>query len=145
MTAPPKEKVLFLCTGNSCRSQMAEGLLRAMAGGRYDVFSAGTRPHGVNPDAVRAMREVGIDIAQQQSQHVDEFLHAGIDLVITVCDKAKESCPVFPGNVERLHWSFDDPAAAGGGDEARMAVFRRVRDEIGAALRNRLERRPPGG
>ena len=111
MTASPKEKVLFLCTGNSCRSQMAEGLLRAMAGGRYDVFSAGTRPHGVNPDAVRAMREVGIDIAQQQSQHVDEFLHAGIDLVITVCDKAKESCPVFPGNVERLHWSFDDPAA----------------------------------
>ncbi len=138
MTASPKEKVLFLCTGNSSRSQMAEGLLRAMAGGRYDVFSAGTRPQGVNPDAVRAMREIGIDIAQQQSQHVDEFLNAGIDRVITVCDKAKESCPVFPGNAASIHWNFDDPAAATGGGEARLAVFRRVRDEIDAALRNWL-------
>lgn len=140
MTPPRKEKILFLCTGNSCRSQMAEGLLRAMAGGRCEVFSAGTRPQGVHPDAVRVMREIGIDISQQRSQHVDEFLDAGIDRVIAVCSNARESCPVFPGNVARLHWSFDDPAAAAGGAEARMAVFRRVRDEIGAALRNWLER-----
>ncbi len=119
---------------------MAEGMLRAMASGRYNVFSAGTRPQGVNPNAVHVMREVGIDISQQQPQHVDEFLNTGIDRVITVCDNAKESCPVFPGNVEPIHWSFEDPAAATGGGEARMAVFRRVRDEIGAALRNWLER-----
>ena len=118
---------------------MAEGLLRTMAGGRYDVFSAGTRPQGVHPDAVRAMREIGIDIAQQRSQHVDAFLDAGIDRVITVCSNARESCPVFPGNVARIHWSFDDPAAAAGSGEERMAVFRRVRDAIGAALRNWLE------
>lgn len=115
---------------------MAEGLLRAMAAEHCEVFSAGTQPQGVNPYAVRAMKEIGIDISQQQSQHVDEFLNVGIDRVITVCDKAKESSPIFPGSVDLKHWSFDDPALATGNDATRMGVFRRVRDAIAAALRN---------
>jgi arsenate reductase (thioredoxin) len=112
-----KRRVLFLCTGNSCRSQMAEGLLRRL-------------PQGLNPGAVDAMREIGIDIAHQQSRHVDHFAGEQFDYVITVCDRAKESCPIFPATVSVLHWSFDDPAAAQGSREDRMAVFRRVRDEI---------------
>lgn len=133
-------KVLFLCTGNSCRSQMAEGLLRSLAADRYEVFSAGINPQGLNQGAVRAMAELSIDISEQKSQHVDEFLQAGIDTVITVCDNAKENCPIFPGAAKTIHWSFDDPAHATGSDDDRMAVFRRVRDEISAALRDWLER-----
>jgi len=133
-------KVLFLCTGNSCRSQMAEGLLRSLAADRYEVFSAGTNPQALNQGAVRAMAELGIDISEQKSQHVDEFLQAGITTVITVCDNAKENCPIFPGAAKTIHWSFDDPAHATGSDDDRMAVFRRVRDEISAALCDWLDR-----
>ena len=125
-----KRRVLFLCTGNSCRSQMAEGLLRRLANDHFEVASAGTNPQGLNPGAVDAMREIGIDIAHQQSRHVDHFAGEQFDYVITVCDRAKESCPIFPAKVSVLHWSFDDPAAAQGSREDRMAVFRRVRDEI---------------
>ena len=134
-TAGPKEKVLFLCTGNSCRSQMAEALLRSLNGDRFEACSAGTDPHGVNPNAVAAMREIGIDIRNQKSEHVESYLGAGVDTVISVCDSAASNCPTFPERVRRVHWSFDDPAGATGTTEERMAVFRRVRDEIDRALK----------
>lgn len=123
-------KVLFLCTGNSARSQMAEGYLRHAAGAEYEVFSAGTDPVGLNPLAVEAMREIGIDISQQTSKHVREFLGTKFPFVVTVCDRAKESCPIFPGAIRFIHWSFSDPAAAQGSHEERLAAFRAVRDEI---------------
>jgi arsenate reductase len=110
-----KERVLILCTGNSARSQMAEGLLRHEAGDRFEVFSAGTHPTIVRPEAVAVMNELGIDISHHWSKRVDEFAGEHFDYVITVCDAANEACPVFPGNTRRLHWSFEDPAAAGGG------------------------------
>ena len=130
-----KKRVLILCTGNSARSQMAEGLLRHDGGGRFEVESAGTHPSSVRPEAVEAMREIGVDISGQRSKSVDEFAGREFDCVITVCDNAKENCPVFPSKTERVHWSFDDPAAAAGGEEERLAVFRRVRDEIRGRLR----------
>lgn len=114
---------------------MAEGLLRSLASERFEVHSAGTRPQGVNPGAISAMHELGIDIGAQSSEHVDHYLGTGIDTVITVCDHAAENCPTFPERVQRIHWSFDDPAKATGTDAERMEVFRRVRDEIHEALR----------
>lgn len=133
-----KTKVLFLCTGNSARSQMAEGLLRHYAGDQYEVFSAGTNPAGLNPLAVQAMREIGIDISQQRSKNVAGFLGMTIPYVITVCDRAKESCPIFPGTFKFLHWSFDDPAEAQGTVEEKLVVFRRVRDEIAGQIKQQL-------
>ena len=127
-------RVLFLCTHNSARSQMAEGLLRRLAADRFEVASAGTEARGVNPLAVRAMADIGVDLRGHTSKTLDRFLGERWDYVITVCDNANESCPVFPGPVTRLHWSFDDPSAASGGDEQRLAVFRRVRDEIRARI-----------
>lgn len=132
---PDKKRVLFLCTGNSARSQMAEGLLRHLAGDSYDVFSAGTHPVGVNPLAVEVMKEIGIDISHHRSKSLSQFLNERFDFIITVCDRANETCPVFPGDVVRIHWSFDDPAAVQGGDEERLNVFRRVRHEIAGRLR----------
>ena len=130
-----KKRVLFLCTGNSCRSQMAEGWLRHLGSDRYEALSAGTRPQGVNPLAVRVMAEAGVDISEQRSKSVDEFLGQDIDLLVTVCGGAKESCPVFLGAVkDRQHWPFDDPAQAAGTDEEVLAIFRRVRDEIRRAV-----------
>ena len=123
-------RVLILCTGNSARSQMAEGLLREMGGDRFEVASAGVAPSFVRPEAIAVMREVDIDISGHKSKSVDEFINQEFDYVITVCDNANEQCPVFPGNTRRIHWSFDDPAAAKGDEEQRLAVFRRVRDEI---------------
>jgi arsenate reductase (thioredoxin) len=123
-------KILFLCTANSCRSQMAEGWLRHYAGDRADVFSAGTKPAGLNPMAVAVMRESGVDISGHRSKPVDELAKVDFLFVITVCDDAPEQCPVFPGALYQLHWSFDDPAGATGSDEEKLAVFRRVRDEI---------------
>nr|MBP8116846.1 arsenate reductase ArsC [Nitrospira sp.] len=131
-------RVLFLCTGNSARSQMAEGWLRHLAGDRFEVFSAGTHPVGLNPGSVEAMAEVGIDIAGHRSKHVSEFLTQPFDHVITVCDRAKESCPRWPGTTHLLHWSFDDPAAATDSDATCRQLFRRVRDEIAAAIRTFL-------
>lgn len=130
-----KRRVLFLCTGNSCRSQMAEGWLRSLAGDRFEVESAGTDPVGLNPGAVAVMREVGVDIAGQRSKSLARFLDQRFDHVISVCDRARESCPTLPGAATLLHWSFDDPAAAQGSAEERQAVFRRVRDEIAARVR----------
>ncbi|MDW7655134.1 MAG: arsenate reductase ArsC [Nitrospiraceae bacterium] len=131
------QSVLFLCTGNSARSQMAEGWLRHLAGDRYEVFSAGTKPVGLNPGSVEAMAEVGIDIAQQRSKHVEEYAAQPIDYVVTVCDRAKEACPRWPGKTTVIHWSFDDPAAVAD-VEGRHLIFRRVRDEIALAIREFL-------
>jgi len=125
-----KPRVLFLCTGNSVRSQMAEGLLREMAGDRFAVLSAGTHPAGVNPLAIEAMQEIGIDISQQRSKNVKEFLGKPIEYVVTVCDRAKETCPIFPGTYKFLSWSVDDPAAATGTKEEKLEFFRRIRDQI---------------
>jgi len=133
-----KQRVLILCTGNSARSQMAEGLLRELAGDRMDVWSAGSRPSTVNPLAIAAMRERGIDISGHRSKHLDEFRTQPFDMVITVCDNAAESCPVFPGPARRIHWSFPDPAAAEGSQAERLAFFREVRDAIEARLREWL-------
>ena len=128
MSQTARSKVLILCTGNSARSQMAEGLLRHLAGDRFEVFSAGTRPVGLNPNAVKAMAELGIDISKHRSKSVDEFAGQQFDYVITVCDNAKESCPLFPGGGQRIHHSFEDPAAAP--EKHQMEAFRRVRDRI---------------
>ena len=132
------KKVLFLCTGNSCRSQMAEGWLRHLAGDRFEVSSAGTHPAGLNPGAVEAMQESGVDISMHRSKHLNEFAGVRFDYVVTVCDRVKETCPIFPGAQAVLHWSFDDPAhATGSADECR-AVFHRVRDEIEEQIRRFL-------
>ena len=130
-----RKRVLILCTGNSARSQMAEGLLRHDAGERFDVASAGTKPSKVRPEAIAAMREIGIDISGHRSKSVDEFAGQAFDYVLTVCDNAKESCPVFPGKTVVIHRSFEDPAAVEGSEEARLAVFRRVRDQLRDYLR----------
>lgn len=130
-----RKRVLILCTGNSARSQMAEGLLRDLAGERFEVASAGVSPTQVRPEAIAVMRELGIDISHHRSKSVDEFAGQQFDYVITVCDNANEQCPVFPGNTKRIHWNFDDPAAAKGDEQARLAVFRRVRDQIREELR----------
>jgi arsenate reductase (thioredoxin) len=123
-------RVLFICTHNSARSQMAEGLLRARGGDRFAAFSAGTEATEVRPLAIRAMDELGIDIRDQWSKTLAGYLAEPFDLVVTVCDSAREACPVFPGARRTEHWTFDDPSAATGSDEERLAVFRRVRDEI---------------
>ena len=127
---PMMVKVLFLCTGNSARSQMAEGYLRRVAGDRFIALSAGIEPKGLNPLAVEAMREIGIDISGQKSKDVRDFLGQPIPYVVTVCENAREKCPIFPGTYKFLHWGFDDPAAATGTHEEKLAVFRRVRDQI---------------
>jgi arsenate reductase (thioredoxin) len=127
-----KRRILFLCTGNSARSQMAEALLRLIAGDHFEAVSAGTHPVGLNPGAVEAMRELGVDISQQRSKNVSEFVGKQFDYVITVCDRAKEACPIFSAASRFLHWSFDDPATAPEGE--RREAFSRVRDEIADAL-----------
>src|ERR671913_389023 len=125
-----KTRVLFLCTHNSARSQMAEGMLRDLAGDRFEAFSAGTEATRVRPLAIRAMEEIGVDIASRESKTLDRYLNEPFDYVITVCDDANEACPFFPGASERLHWSFEDPSRAEGSEEDRLAVFRSVRDRI---------------
>ena len=128
------QRVLILCTGNSARSQMAEGLLRHLAGDRFEVYSAGTRPGVVRPEAVAVMREIGIDITSHRSKHVDEFAGRNFDYVLTVCDHARETCPVYPARTTRLHQSFPDPAAVEGSEEERLRAFRQVRDELNEYL-----------
>jgi arsenate reductase len=123
-----KQRILFLCTGNSARSQMAEALLRLIAGDHFEVESAGTHPAGLNPMTVDAMQEIGVDVRHHRSKHVEEFTSQPFNYVITVCDRAKETCPVFTGRVAMRHWSFEDPAVAP--PETRLQLFRRVRDEI---------------
>lgn len=141
-----KPLILVLCTGNSCRSHLAEGLLRAALGDGFEVASAGSNPAGyVHPLAIRAMEEIGIDLSKHRSKHLDEFLDREVETVITVCGNADQACPVFPGQLNRHHWPFDDPAHATGSEEEQFAVFRRVRDEIaqvfGAYAAGRLDGR----
>lgn len=132
---PNKQRVIFICTHNSARSQMAEGLLRHLAGERYETFSAGTQATRVHPLASAAMAERGIDISQHTSDHIDKFMGGNFDYVITVCDNAKETCPYFPTNKTQWHWSFEDPSAATGTEEERLQKFREVRDQIEERLR----------
>jgi arsenate reductase len=132
-----RTRVLFLCTHNSARSQMAEGLLRHLAGDRFEAHSAGTEATRVRPLAVRAMAEIGVDVSGQESKTLDRYVKEPFDHVITVCDDANEACPVFPGAKSRLHWSLRDPSRADGTEEERLAVFRMVRDEI----RRRIDHR----
>jgi arsenate reductase (thioredoxin) len=127
-------RVLILCTGNSARSQMAEGLLRHDGAGLFQVFSAGTNPADVRSEAVTAMREIGIDISGHRSKSVDAFTGQSFDYVITVCDNAKQSCPIFPAKTRRIHWSIEDPATLQGSAEQRLAKFRRIRDELRVRL-----------
>jgi arsenate reductase (thioredoxin) len=127
----PVKRVLVLCTGNSCRSQMAEGLWNALADGAWEAFSAGSKPAGyVHPLAVQVMAESGVDISRGRSKHLDEFRDQHFDLVVTVCDSARQACPVFPGAVQTLHWPFADPADVEGGVDEQLQVFRLVRDQI---------------
>jgi arsenate reductase (thioredoxin) len=133
-----KRRVLFICTHNSARSQMAEGLLRYLGKDRFDVFSAGTETTVVRPMAIQAMAELGIDISYQQSKTLDRYLGEQFDDVITVCDTAAEACPVFPGAARSRHWSFEDPSKATGSEFEQLKVYRRVRDEIRARIENEL-------
>jgi arsenate reductase len=133
-----RQRALILCTHNSARSQMAEGLLRSLAGDRFEVASAGTEATRVHPLAIRVMDELGIDLRGQASKTLDRFLGEPWDYVVTVCDRAGEQCPVFPGAARRLHWSFEDPSAATGSEAERLDVFRKVRDQIGDRLRGWL-------
>ncbi len=125
-----KKSILVLCTGNSARSQMAEGLLKNICQDRYDVFSAGTKPSTVRPEAIKALKEINIDISDNRSQSINEFTDKEIDYVFTVCDNAKDNCPYFPAKTKLIHHMFDDPADVFGNEETRFEAFRRVRDEI---------------
>lgn len=141
-----RTRVLFLCTGNSCRSHMAEGILRKLGNAQYEVFSAGSKPAGyVHPFAIKVMQEFGEDISRHLSKSLDEFVGQPFDYVITVCDNAKEACPNFPGAANQLHWGFDDPAHAPGSDDEKMKAFRRVRDEIQTRLRIFIAAKPQKG
>jgi arsenate reductase len=131
-----KARVLILCTGNSARSQIAEGLLRRDAGDRFEVFSAGVKPSGVRPEAIAVMRELGIDLSGQRSKHVSEFSGQAFDYVLTVCDNARENCPIFPRTAVSIHHNFVDPAAVSGSEEERLPAFREVRDKIREYLRS---------
>jgi arsenate reductase len=130
LAEPRKTRILVLCTGNSARSQMAEGLLNHLGGNHFEVYSAGTQPSSVRPEAITVMKEIGIDISGNRSKHVDEFAGQAFDYVLTVCDNAARNCPVWPGRTKRIHHSFEDPASVQGTLEERLAAFRKVRDEI---------------
>lgn len=145
MTAQ-KPTVLILCTGNSCRSHLAEGILKAAASDLLNVVSAGSKPAGyVHPLAIKAMKEIGIDISSHSSKHMHEFLDKSVETVITVCGNADQACPTFPGQVNRHHWPFEDPAHAIGSEEEKMAVFRKVRDEIAMVFRAYADGRRDAG
>ncbi len=130
MTNPKKLRVLVLCTHNSNRSQMAEGIMRSLGGGRLEVYSAGNDPRSVNTNAIRVLKEIGIDISKNYAKHVNEFAGQKFDYVITVCDEAAEACPFFPGETTRLHWPFEDPSKFTGTEEEVLSQYRRVRELI---------------
>jgi arsenate reductase len=136
-------KVLFLCTGNSARSQMAEGLMRSLGLGLWEVKSGGLLPSYVHPLAIRVMEEIGIDISHQTSKSMEQFLNEDFDYIVTLCDHAAMSCPTFPGQAKRLHWSLEDPAAAVGTIEQRLIVFRKIRDEIKTKIEEFLKTEEP--
>jgi len=134
-----KKNIIFICTGNACRSQIAHGLLQNLAKDRFNVFSAGSHPSRVHLMSIKVMEEIGIDISHHKSDHIDEYLDKGIDIVITVCDNANKLCPIFPGNVERLHWSIDDPFRGWDYNENQMESFRVTREKIKARILNFLQ------
>jgi len=134
-----KKNIIFICTGNACRSQIAHGLLQNLAKDRFNVFSAGSHPSRVHPMSIKVMEEIGIDISHHKSDHIDEYLDKGIDIVITVCDNANKLCPIFPGNIERLHWSIDDPFRGWDYNENQMESFRVTREEIKARILDFLQ------
>jgi arsenate reductase len=131
-----KKKVLFLCTGNSCRSQIGEGLLRHLAGDKYEVFSAGVEPSRLHPMSVLVMNEIGVDISQQSSDDVNDYVNSGIDIVISVCDHAAQTCPTFPGEVERIHWSIKDPFHGWDVDDTKLPDYRKTRDDLKQRIQN---------
>ncbi|MDP6577958.1 MAG: arsenate reductase ArsC [Candidatus Marinimicrobia bacterium] len=135
------KKVLFLCTGNSCRSQMAEGILKDLAGDRFEVFSAGTHPTRVHPAGIKVMAEWGIDISHHTSDLVDDYLDAGMDIVITVCDDANQLCPTFPGGIEHIHWSVDDPFVDWSDEKYQLEPYRQVRDTLRIRIEELLSKR----
>ena len=134
-----KRKIIFICTGNACRSQIAEGLLRNLASDKFSVFSAGSHPSQVHPMSVAVMEEVGIDISHHTSDPISDYVNHGIDIVITVCDNAKQACPVFPGNVEHIHWSIEDPFNGWDFDPLDLDNFRKVREEINSRIKDFLQ------
>ena len=134
-----KRKIIFICTGNACRSQIAEGLLRNLASDKFSVFSAGSHPNQVHPMSVSVMEEVGIDISHHTSDPISDYIDHGIDVVITVCDNAKQVCPVFPGNVERIHWSIEDPFNGWDFDPLDLDNFRKVREDLDVRIKNFLQ------
>ncbi len=134
-----KKNIIFICTGNACRSQIAHGLLQNLAKDRFNVFSAGSHPSRVHLMSIKVMEEIGIDISHHKSDHIDEYLDKGIDIVITVCDNANKLCPIFPGNVERLHWGIDDPFRGWDYNENQMESFRVTREEIKARILDFLQ------
>ena len=134
-----KKKIIFICTGNACRSQIAEGLLRNLASDKFSVFSAGSHPSQVHPTSVAVMEEVGIDISHHTSDPISDYVDHGIDVVITVCDNAKQACPVFPGNVEHIHWSIEDPFNGWDFDPLDLDNFRKVREDINSRIKDFLQ------
>ena len=134
-----KRKIIFICTGNACRSQIAEGLLRNLASDKFSVFSAGSHPNQVHPMSVAVMEEVGIDISHHTSDPITDYIDHGIDIVITVCDNAKQACPVFPGNVEHIHWSIEDPFNGWDFDPLDLDNFRKVREDINSRIKDFLQ------
>jgi arsenate reductase len=133
-----KTKILFLCTGNSCRSQIGEGLMRQLAGDKYEVYSAGVEPSRLHPMSILVMNEIGLDISQQTSDDVKDYLSTGIDIVISVCDHAAQTCPTFPGDVTRIHWSLKDPFHGWDVDEAKLPDYRNTRDDLKQRIQNFL-------
>ena len=138
---PKKEKIIFICSGNACRSQIAEGLMRNLANDKFEVYSAGAHPTKVHPAAITVMNEVGIDISFHTSDPISLFINESIDMVVTVCDNAKKACPVFPGKAERIHWSIEDPFQRWGSDPGDLVNFRRTREDLNARIKNLIKSR----
>ena len=136
-----KEKIIFICTGNACRSQIAEGIMRHLVGNKHDVFSAGSHPTSVHPISIKVMKEIGIDISSHTSDPISRFLSENMNIVITVCDNADKVCPVFPGKVERIHWSIEDPFRGWTSDSDDLVNFRKTRDDLARRIKNLLKSR----
>ena len=136
-----KEKIIFICTGNACRSQIAEGIMRQLAGDKFDVFSAGSNPTKIHPMSIKVMNNIGIDISSHTSDPISSFLNENINIVVTVCDKANKACPVFPGKVERIHWSIEDPFRGWGSDPDDLVNFKKTRNDLNERIKNFLKNR----
>ena len=138
---PKKEKIIFICTGNACRSQIAEGVMRKLAGDKFDVFSAGSHPSLVHPMSIKVMKEIGIDITSHTSDPISKFLSKNINIVVTVCDNANKVCPIFPGKVERIHWSIKDPFKGWNSQPDDLVNFRKTREDLNARIKNLIKSR----